>query len=61
MVGALTVALVVVLTATAMAAAGTVTVDSNDGDDDAYNKDDGGSGRCKSNNITAVVATQQRQ
>ena len=51
--GALTVASTEALTATAMAAAGTATVDSNDEDND-------GSGGGKSDNVTAVAATQRR-
>ena len=42
-----------------MAAAGTVTVNSYYDDDDGEDKEDNGSGGSKSDNVTAVAATQR--
>ena len=44
-----------------MAAGGTVRVDSYYDNDDGDNKEDDGSGRRKSDNVTAVAATQRRR
>ncbi len=49
------------LTATAMAAVGTVTVDSDYNDETGDDEVDNGSDGDKSDNFTAVAATQQRR